>query len=79
MGGNDTDTFLALAFPRWAANIRAMAFKPNYNQQRAERDRLKREKREEKLRLQAERTAARKGVEGAVEPTEPAAPSGDKS
>ena len=38
-----------------------MAFKPNYNQQRAERDRLKREKREEKLRLQAERTAARKG------------------
>jgi len=38
-----------------------MAFKPNYNQQRAERDRLKRQKREEKLRLQAERTAARKG------------------
>jgi hypothetical protein len=38
-----------------------MAFKPNYNQQRAERDRLKRAKREEKLRLQAERTAARKG------------------
>ena len=36
-----------------------MAFKPNYNQQRAERDRLKRAKREEKLRLQAERTAQR--------------------
>jgi hypothetical protein len=56
-----------------------MAFKPNYNQARAERDRLKREKREEKRRLQAERTAARKGVEAAVESTEPAAPSGDKS
>ena len=40
-----------------------MAFKPNYNQQRAERDRLKRAKREEKLRLQAERTAQRKGIE----------------
>jgi hypothetical protein len=42
-----------------------MAFKPNYNQQRAERDRAKRAKREEKLRLQAERTAQRKGDEGA--------------
>jgi hypothetical protein len=41
-----------------------MAFKPNYNQQRAERDRAKRAKREEKLRQQAERTAQRKG-EGA--------------
>jgi hypothetical protein len=40
-----------------------MAFKPNYNQQRAERDRAKRAKREEKLRLQAERTAQRKGGE----------------
>jgi hypothetical protein len=38
-----------------------MAFKPNYNQQRAERDRAKRAKREEKLKLQAERTAQRKG------------------
>ena len=37
-----------------------MAFKPNYNQQRAERDRLKRAKREEKLKLQQERTAQRK-------------------
>jgi hypothetical protein len=46
-----------------------MAFKPNYNQQRAERDRLKREKRAEKLRLQAERTAARKG-ESAGEATQ---------
>lgn len=37
-----------------------MAFKPNYNQQRAERDRAKRAKREEKLKLQQERTAQRK-------------------
>jgi len=37
-----------------------MAFKPNYNQQRAERDRLKRAKKDEKLRLQQERTALRK-------------------
>jgi hypothetical protein len=37
-----------------------MAFKPNYNQQRAERDRAKRAKQEEKLRLKAERTAQRK-------------------
>jgi hypothetical protein len=37
-----------------------MAFKPNYNHQRAERDRLKRDKNAEKLRLQQERTAQRK-------------------
>jgi hypothetical protein len=37
-----------------------MAFKPNYNQQRAERDRAKRAKKEEKLKLQQERTALRK-------------------
>ncbi|MDB5407002.1 MAG: hypothetical protein JWL84_1914 [Rhodospirillales bacterium] len=43
-----------------------MAFKPNYNQQRAERDRAKRAKREEKLKLQQERTAQRKvGEDGA--------------
>jgi hypothetical protein len=56
-----------------------MAFKPNYNQQRAERDRAKRAKREEKLRQQAERTAQRKGegVEGedAGPATEPPAES----
>jgi hypothetical protein len=40
----------------------AMAFKPNYNQQRAERDRQKRAKREEKLKLKEERTAQRKGT-----------------
>ncbi len=40
-----------------------MAFKPNYNQQRAERDRAKRAKKEEKLKLQQERTAQRKAAE----------------
>ncbi len=54
-----------------------MAFKPNYNQQRAERDRLKREKREEKLRLQAERTAARKG-EAAGEGPQAPEPAGEE-
>jgi len=39
-----------------------MAFKPNYNQQRAERDRAKRAKKEEKLKLQQERTAQRKAA-----------------
>lgn len=37
-----------------------MAFKPNYNQQRAERNRAKQAKKEEKLRLQQERTQRRK-------------------
>lgn len=45
-----------------------MAFKPNYNQQRAERDRAKRKKQEEKLKLQQERTAKRKAERG--EPVE---------
>ena len=39
-----------------------MAFKPNYGQQRAERDRLKRARQEEKLQLQRERTAQRKAA-----------------
>jgi hypothetical protein len=44
-----------------------MPFKPNYNQQRAERNRAKREKKEEKLKEQRERTARRKG-EVIIEP-----------
>jgi len=48
-----------------------MAFKPNYNQQRAERDRAKRAKREEKLKLQQERTAQRKGPLEGGESDEP--------
>ena len=56
-----------------------MAFKPNYNQARAERDRLKREKRDEKLRQQAERTAARKaGEEPGNTDASPPPSSGDK-
>jgi hypothetical protein len=39
-----------------------MAFKPNYNQQRAERDRLKQAKKEEKLKRKQE---ARRGAAGA--------------
>lgn len=48
-----------------------MAFKPNYNQQRAERDRAKRAKKEEKLKLQQERTAQRKAeAEGGAAPVD---------
>jgi hypothetical protein len=39
-----------------------MAFKPNYRQQRAERNRTKQAKTDEKLRQQQERTAARKAA-----------------
>jgi len=45
-----------------------MAFKPNYNFQRSERDRLKRAKKADKLRLQAERTAQRKAEKAAADP-----------
>ncbi len=37
-----------------------MAFRPNYNLARSERDRAKREKKEEKLKKRQERTAQRK-------------------
>jgi hypothetical protein len=37
-----------------------MAFKPNYGQQRAERNRAKEQKREEKLRRRQEKSARRK-------------------
>ena len=39
-----------------------MGFKPNYNQQRAERDRVKQLKKQEKLKQQQEETARRKAV-----------------
>ena len=39
-----------------------MAFKPNYNQQRAERNRAKQAKKEEKLRRREEETAKGKAV-----------------
>jgi hypothetical protein len=47
-----------------------MAFKVNYNFQRAERNRLKAEKKQEKLQRRAEEAAARKA---AREPEAPAA------
>lgn len=41
-----------------------MAFKPNYNQQRAERNRAKEQKKKEKLLRQEEEVARRKGMLG---------------
>ncbi|HEX2448452.1 MAG TPA: hypothetical protein VHK26_09745 [Methyloceanibacter sp.] len=49
-----------------------MAFKPNYNQQRADRNRSKAQKRQEKLKRLEEETARRKAARGD-------APSPDKS
>jgi hypothetical protein len=39
-----------------------MGFRPNYNQQRAERDRAKQQKKQEKLKQQQEETARRKAT-----------------
>ena len=50
-----------------------MGFKPNYNQQRAERDRAKQLKKQEKLKQQQEETARRK----AAARDEPPASGGD--
>jgi hypothetical protein len=47
-----------------------MAFRPNYNQQRSERNRLKQAKMEAKLRERQEATARRK-AEKADTPAEP--------
>ncbi|MGD9502010.1 MAG: hypothetical protein AB7V40_05935 [Methyloceanibacter sp.] len=41
-----------------------MAFKPNYNQQRADRNRSKAQKKQEKLRRLEEETARRKALRG---------------
>jgi hypothetical protein len=48
-----------------------MAFKPNYNQQRAERNRLKQAKKDAKLRELEEAVARRKAEPEAVPPAEP--------
>lgn len=48
-----------------------MAFKPNYNQQRAERNRLKQAKKDAKLREREEATARRKAEQDAASPSEP--------
>jgi hypothetical protein len=42
-----------------------MAFKPNYNQQRADRNRAKEQKKQEKLKSLEEETAKRKAARGA--------------
>lgn len=41
-----------------------MAFKPNYNQQRAERNRLKEQKKQEKLQRRQEESDRRKSERG---------------
>ncbi len=48
-----------------------MVFKPNYNMQRAERNRAKQAKKDEKLREKEEAAARRKAeIESGVEPTQ---------
>ena len=48
-----------------------MAFKPNYNQQRAERNRLKQAKKEAKLRERDEAVSRRKAEQEATPPATP--------
>ena len=48
-----------------------MAFKPNYNQQRAERNRLKQAKKDAKLREREEAVARRKADQEAEPAPEP--------
>jgi len=48
-----------------------MAFKPNYKQQRAERDRAKQAKKQEKLRQRQEEAAQRKAGTSDEPVTEP--------
>lgn len=62
-----------------------MPFKPNYNQQRAERNRLKQAKKEAKVRERADAAARRKteqdappGSEGEPQETPDAAQAGDE-
>jgi len=49
-----------------------MTFKPNYRQQRVERDRLKQEKKEARLRELEEAAARRKAELQTATPAEPA-------
>jgi hypothetical protein len=48
-----------------------MAFKINYNQQRADRNRAKAQKKQEKLKRLEEETAKRKALRGEVPDAEP--------
>ena len=50
-----------------------MAFKPNYNQQRSERNRVKEAKKQEKLQKREEEVARRKAARDA-QPADDAAP-----
>jgi len=55
-----------------------MAFKPNYNFQKAERARAKAQKKQEKLRRLEEETAKRKAIrDGDIEPGSDEAETGD--
>ncbi len=45
-----------------------MAFKPNYNQQRAERDRAKEQKKQEKLQKRQEESERRKSGQTDADP-----------
>lgn len=51
-----------------------MAFKPNYNQQRAERNRAKQLKKDEKQRELDEARIRRKNNPDGIDPTPPAEP-----
>ncbi|MGH6736901.1 MAG: hypothetical protein ACRECX_12630 [Methyloceanibacter sp.] len=55
-----------------------MAFKPNYNFQKAERNRAKAQKKQEKLQRLQEETAKRKAARG-DEPDASGSPAADKS
>lgn len=52
-----------------------MAMRPNYNQQRGDRDRAKQQKKNEKLRKREEDAVRRKSDRDPSAPPEPAAPS----
>ncbi len=56
-----------------------MAFKPNYNQQRAERNRAKEQKKQEKLQRREEEVAKRRAVRDGSPETEQADDAADKA
>lgn len=56
-----------------------MAFKPNYNQQRAERNRLKQAKKDAKQRERDEAVTRRKSEQETTQPSEAASPDSPES
>ena len=56
-----------------------MVFKPNYNMQRAERNRAKQAKKEEKLREKEQAVARRKAEEAGEAPSDVEAPAEGRS